>query len=248
MRSAESVADPHANEACAQCLRDLKRNQSRLKQFANAIGHDFQEPLRMVVSYSQLVEQRYGTQLDAQARPLMDFAVQGAMRINALLHALCECMEIESADHTRGEVDCDEALDSAVASLQATMFASHAAIERGKMPRVVGGGARLEQVFRHLIDNAIKFNTSAEPFVQITAEPDADNWVFSVKDNGIGIEPAQMEKAFKIFKRLHGPKYPGAGIGLTICSTIVERHGGRLWAESVPGQGSTFHFTLPRHS
>jgi signal transduction histidine kinase len=244
--SSGQTVDPEGLEGVfSKCLDDLKHKRMRLKQFANAIGHDFQEPLRMVVSYTQLVEQRYGPQLDGQAQPLMEFAVQGAKRINALLRALSECMELESAEYDSGEVDCGEALDRAVEDLDDTIRQSRAVIERGELPKVKGDAKKLAEVFRRLIDNAIKFNSSAAPVIRVSADQRADGWTISLEDNGIGIEADQMERAFTIFKRLHGSKYPGAGIGLTMCSMIVERHGGRIWADSTPGEGSTFYFTIP---
>jgi light-regulated signal transduction histidine kinase (bacteriophytochrome) len=244
--SSGQATDPEGLEGVfSKCLHDLQHKRMRLRQFANAIGHDFQEPLRMVVSYTQLVEQRYGSQLDGQAQPLMEFAVQGAKRINALLQALSECMELESAEYDSGEVDCGEALDRAVDDLGDTIRQSRAVIDRGELPKVNGDAKKLAEVFRRLLDNAIKFNSSAAPVIRVSAELGAEGWTFSLQDNGIGIEADQMERAFTIFKRLHGSKYPGAGIGLTMCSMIVERHGGRIWADSTPGEGSTFHFTLP---
>lgn len=228
-----------------QCLEELQEKKGKLKQFARAIGHDFREPLRMVVSYTQLVEHRFGSQLGDEAQPLMQFVVEGAKRIDELLQALAHCMELESADYDCETVDCEDALEEALEKLKANIEASKAVITRSPMPKVKGDASRLIEVFSQLLENALKFNSSPVPVLRVWAEQRNGHWMVSIQDNGIGIESDQMERAFTIFKRLNGSRYPGSGIGLTVCTTIVKRHGGRIWAESTPGEGSIFRFTLP---
>ena len=237
----------HAEQALRRQATELERSNAELQQFAYVASHDLQEPLRMVASYTQLLAKRYQGRLDSQADEFIGFAVDGATRMQRLISDLL----LYSRVGTRGKeprATCAEAaLDLAVANLQAAIQESGATVCHVALPTVLADETQLAQLFQNLIANAIKFRGASAPLVQIAAEhqPDGD-WHFSVRDNGIGIEPQYFERIFGMFQRLHTTAaYPGSGIGLAICKRIVERLGGRMWLESVAGEGSTFHFTLP---
>lgn len=226
---------------------ELRRINEQLRQFAYAISHDLREPLRMVVSYTQLLGQRYRERLDEHAQQIMDFAVEGAMRIDTLLRALHECLQVEGGREQPLElVDCDAVLGRSLENLASTIDAAGAAVTRDPLPSVWCHAVLLARVFQNLVENAIKYRRDGvTPGVHLSAERKSGEWIFSVRDNGIGMEPQHLERIFGLFKRLHGRRYPGAGIGLTLCAKIVEQYGGRIWAESALGQGSTFRFSIP---
>jgi light-regulated signal transduction histidine kinase (bacteriophytochrome) len=225
---------------------ELKRSNIELERFASVASHDLQEPLRMVASYTQLLARRYRGRLDADADDFIRFAVDGATRMQALIDNLIMYSRVSTKEQHFEPIDCDDVLDRALANLQAAREDSGAIITRSKLPTVYADGSQLAQLFQNLVGNAIKFRGECRPLIRIGARRDADGWAFSVRDNGIGIDPKYVDQLFVVFKRLHTQsEYPGTGIGLAICRKIVERHGGRIWIESVPEQGTTFHFTLP---
>jgi len=239
-RVAERTAelDRHAKE--------LARSNSELEQFAYVASHDLQEPLRMVASFTQLLGKRYGDKLDSDGRDFIHYAVDGANRMQNLISDLLSFSRIETQEKVFESTSCDFVLNRALGNLALTIEESDAEITWGALPQVMGDAKQLSQVFQNLIANAIKFRGDKPPKVEIQAEADADNWKISVRDNGIGISPEQASRIFVIFQRLHTrTEYPGTGIGLSICKKIVERHGGRIWMEGSPGEGSAFFFTLP---
>lgn len=200
----------------------------------------------MVASYTQLLEKRYKDKLDSDAREFIGFAVGGATRMQRLINDLLAYSHVGTRDKPFEVTDCHSVLGQAIANLRPGIEANDAIIVNDDLPTVMVDASQMVQLFQNLIGNAIKFCGEQPPRIHVSARQKGDEWVFSVKDNGIGIEPQYKEKIFVVFQRLHGPeKYLGTGMGLAICKKIVERHGGRIWVDSEPGGGSTFYFTLP---
>jgi light-regulated signal transduction histidine kinase (bacteriophytochrome) len=226
----------------------LARSNADLEQFAYVASHDLQEPLRMVSSYVQLFEKRFAGQVDEQADKYIRYAVEGAKRMQSLIAGLLEYSRVGRLDEPFGTVDTNAALDQALSNLRSAIEESRARITRGPLPTLTGNAGRIAQVFQNLIGNALKFRRPDRPAtVHVSALPGETEWVFTIVDNGIGIDSQYLERIFVIFQRLHTrAEYPGTGIGLSICKKAVERHGGRIWVESRVGEGSRFHFTLPR--
>jgi PAS domain S-box-containing protein len=224
---------------------ELKRSNAELEQFASIASHDLQEPLRMVASYTGLLKRRYQGKLDADADEFIGFAVDGVTRMQALINDLLMYSRAGSEPQPSEPTDSGAALDRALRNLETTIQEKGALVHRGELPSVMSNPGQLTQVFQNLIANGIKFCRERRPEVTIGAERKGTEWVFSVRDNGIGIDPSQASRIFLIFQRLHKrEEYPGTGIGLAICRKIVERHGGRIWVESKPGEGATFYFTI----
>ncbi|MEH2376345.1 GAF domain-containing protein [Nostoc sp.] len=243
-----------------QQSQELALSNAELEQFAYVASHDLQEPLRMVTSYLQLLDQRYKNQLDANADQFITYAVDGARRMQTLINDLLNYSRLSSRRQPFIPVDCSVVLEQAIANLQLAIADSKAVVTHDPLPEVMADATQLTQVFQNLIANAIKFCRHQQPRIHIGVAkpgvnldgeslnviPSADEWLFWVRDNAIGLESQYAERIFIIFQRLHGRgKYPGTGIGLAICKKIIERHGGRIWVESKPDQGSTFYFTIP---
>ena len=242
----EITEHKQAKEALAERSRALERSNAELQQFAYVASHDLQEPLRMVASYVQLLARRYEGKLDADADDFIRYAADGAKRMQALIDALLTYSRVETHAKPFHRTDCNEVLRVTLENLQVAIEEKHAEVTSDVLPTVTADRVQLEQLFQNLIDNGIKFQGRETPRVHLSAEQQDGQWVFSFRDNGIGIEPQYSERVFVIFQRLHGTgEYPGTGIGLSICKRIVERHGGHIWVESEPGRGSKFLFTIP---
>ncbi|WP_265107896.1 MEDS domain-containing protein [Halosolutus halophilus] len=230
-----------------ETVTKLQQSNDRLKQFAYAASHDLQEPLRMVSSYLQLLENRYKDDLDEQAQEYIDFAVDGADRMRAMVSDLLSFSRVEQADEEFEPVECDVVLGQVIDDIQVQIEENDAEITIGSLPTVLADSEQLEQLFNNLVSNAIKYNDSDPPRVEIDAEERPDRWKFTVADNGIGIDPDKTDQIFEVFKRLHhDDEYPGTGIGLSLCQEIVENHGGEIWVESEQENGSTFCVSLPK--
>jgi PAS domain S-box-containing protein len=235
-----------AAEELSRHARELANTNAELEQFAYVASHDLQEPLRMVVSYTQLLARRYRGRLDPKADEFIEFAVDGATRMQRLIRDLLAYSRAGSSARPLLPTDSGRALQEALANLRLAIAESGAEVTHGSMPTVAADLPQLTQVFQNLIANAIKFCRGTAPCVHVEATLSGAQWILSVRDNGIGIEPEYHERIFQMFQRLHSREdFPGSGIGLAICRKIVERHGGRIWFESQPGEGSTFSFSIP---
>ncbi len=236
-----------AQQELTRKLEELARSNADLEQFAYVASHDLQEPLRMVISYTQLLARRYQGKLDASADEFIGFAVDGASRMQHLIQDLLSYSRLTTRGKSLQSTETGAACNAALENLQESIENSNARVSVGSLPTVLADATQLVQLFQNLIGNAIKYCNERRPEIRVDARPNGNEWVFSVQDNGIGIEPQYFERIFQMFQRLHTRKdYSGTGIGLAICRKIAERHGGKIWVESHPGQGSTFLFTIPR--
>ncbi len=227
-------------------LIQLERSNRDLEQFAYVASHDLQEPLRMIVSYVQLLERRYREKFDENAKDFMGFITEGTQRMQLLIRDLLEFSRVTSQSKEFEIIDLNEILKIVLKNLKIAIEENNVKIQYSNLPDVLGDNTQLIQLFQNLIYNAIKFKKDAHPEIEVSAVHNESNWLISVKDNGIGIADEYKEKIFIIFQRLHDRgKYQGTGIGLAVCKRIVERHGGKIWVESELGKGSTFYFTLP---
>ena len=235
----------HQEIELANKTRELAQSNAELQQFAYVASHDLQEPLRMVASYTQLLGKRYRGQLDKDADEFIGYAVDGATRMQRLIRDLLEYSRVGAERQSFEETDCELVFQQAMQNLSASVRERHAEVTHDPLPTVQAGPTHLIQVFQNLIGNALKFQGDAPPKIHVGAKALPDGWEFSVRDNGVGIPDDQLDRIFAIFQRLHGQsEYPGTGIGLAICKRIVGKYGGQIRAESEPGHGSTFYFTL----
>jgi len=237
-----------AEAALREAHEELKRSNSELEQFAYVASHDLQEPLRMVSSYTQLLMRRYGDKLDGDAREFTAFIVDGATRMKQLIEDLLAYSRVGTRDRNFKPAEAESSLRRALTNLRAAIQDSGATVTQDKLPTIPCDEVQLAQLFQNLIGNALKFRKpDAAPAVHVGAADQGAEWEFTVRDNGIGIEPQYFERIFMVFQRLHDKgEYPGTGIGLAIVKKVVERHGGRIWVQSQPGAGTTFHFTMPK--
>jgi signal transduction histidine kinase len=229
-----------------QTMADLERSNAELEQFASVVSHDLQNPLRVVLGYLQRLQRRYKVELSADAEECVASAVDGATWMEELINDLLDFSRVGTHGKDFEPTDCGAVLDRALENLKVAIEEGSAVVTSEPLPVVMGDDLQLEQLFQNLISNAIKFHGDEPPRIHVSAEQKGDEFMFSVRDNGIGIAPEHTERIFEIFQRLHSrSEYPGTGIGLGICQKIVERHGGCIWVESQPEKGSTFYFTIP---
>ncbi len=238
-----------AEQRIQHAMEELARSNAELQQFAYVASHDLQEPLRAIAGCVQLLQQRFGGKLDGRADEYIGHAVEGASRMKALINDLLEYSRVGTRVNALRPADCNEVLKAAVRNLQPAVDEKKAIITNDPLPTIMADDGRLVQLLQNLIGNALKFTAERTPAVHVSAAQVDGAWQFSVRDNGIGIEPQYRERIFGVFQRLHTRReYPGTGIGLAICKRIVERHGGRIWVESEPGKGTTFLFTISDRS
>jgi light-regulated signal transduction histidine kinase (bacteriophytochrome) len=227
-------------------LEELSRSNEELEQFAYVSSHDLKEPLRMITIYLQLLQKRYQGNLDDKVDKYIHFAVDGAFRMQNLINDLLEYSQVTRNASEPEPMNCEFILNQILSNLRMIIEENKATISYNTLPDVIVDSTQLGQVFQNLILNGRKFHSEETPKIHIAAKKKETKWIFSVQDNGIGIDSQYSEKIFEIFKRLNNrEEYAGTGIGLAICKRIVERHGGRIWVESELGKGSTFYFTLP---
>jgi signal transduction histidine kinase len=235
-----------AEEALQKSAEELTRSNRELNQFSSVVSHDLQEPLRTVRGFVQLLEKKYAKQLDAEADSFIEYAVDGTKRMETLIKDLLAYSRVGTRSKEPVPIDAGAALRQALDNLRASIQEAGAEVTQGQLPTVRADPSQLPQLFQNLLGNAIKFRGQAPPQIHVEACRDGHCWLFSVRDNGIGIDPRLHTEVFEVFRRLHTQKqYEGTGIGLAICKKIVDRHGGRIWVESQPGEGATFSFTLP---
>jgi len=235
----------HMEERLQQMTAEMQRSNTELEQFAYVISHDLQEPLRMVSSYTQLLAKRYGKKLDDDADEFIGFAVDGAKRMQTLLHDLLEYSRVGTRGKPFSLVNCEHVVEQAMANLKIAIEECGGSVTYDVLPTIMGDEGQLVRLFQNLIGNAIKFRREETPQVHISAQRRNNIITFTIKDNGIGIDPQHSQSIFEIFRRLHTrDEYPGTGMGLAICKKIVERHGGHISVQSQPGQGSTFYFSV----
>ena len=234
------------NKQLTNLNQELVRSNQELEQFANVASHDLQEPLRMITSFSQLLAKRYSGQLDEEADNIISFVVDGAKRMDRLIQDILAYSHVSSQARTFESINCEEVIDIALSNLQLKIQKTNAQITRNTLPIIVGDKTQLVQLFQNIIANGMKYQKEESPVIHIEAEIRQKDWLFSVKDNGIGIALQYHKRIFQIFQRLHTrQEYSGTGIGLAICKKIVDLHGGKIWVESEVGKGTSFLFTMP---
>lgn len=245
-RSAGHCGRRSADRDGVRRLVELARAAEELEEFATIAAHDLHEPLRTIAGFAQLLEERHAAGLGEQGRECVSQIVDGASRMQRLLDVLLDYSRLARGPLTLVETNLEDALRLAERSVATALGECRGALTSGPLPRVVADEPRIVQLFSQLLDNAVKFRGEQPPRVHVDARAGERELLVSVADNGIGIEPRQFERVFRVFTRLHPvDRYPGTGAGLAVCKRIVERHGGRIWVESEPGRGSTFRFTLP---
>jgi PAS domain S-box-containing protein len=235
-----------AQKELFETVKKLKLSNEELQRFAYVVAHDFKEPLRMVLSFTQLLESRYRSHLDDAADEFIGFIIEGSKRMERLLDDLLTYSRITSAEEKYNEIDLNTIIEESLFPLKLIIEENNVEITWDPMPTVLVNGTQMIHVFQNLITNAIKFRNNEIPRIHITAKIEEDHWIFGVSDNGIGIDPYYHKRIFEVFQRLHRrDEYDGTGMGLFIIKKIIERHNGHIWVESEEGEGSTFYFTLP---
>ena len=246
---AEAIERHRYEDELEGLVADLEESNRRLEQFAYAASHDLQEPLRMVSSYLQLLERRYGDDLDPEGLEFLAFAVDGADRMRSMIDGLLEYSRVETQGGPFETVDLEAVLEDVRTDLQVRIVEHDAEITVGSLPRVLGDPDQLRQVFQNLVDNAITYSGDEPPVVEVSARRDGDEWIVSVADQGVGIDPGDQDRIFEVFQRAHRrDEGDGTGIGLAVCERIVERHDGDIWVDSSPGGGTTISVALPAAS
>jgi light-regulated signal transduction histidine kinase (bacteriophytochrome) len=237
-----------AEETLTQHAEALRHSNEELQRFAYVASHDLQEPLRMVTSYVQLLAKRYEGKLGAEAEQFIAYAVEGTQRMKALIDDLLAYARVESRGQSLLLTDSEKLFRQVLSVMQVSITETGAVVTHDPLPTVLADRTQLGLLFQNLLSNALKFRATRPPRVHVSVRPEDSQWLFTVKDNGIGIEPQYTNKIFELFQRLHTrQEYPGTGLGLAICRRIVERHGGRIWVKSELGEGARFSFTLPVH-
>jgi PAS domain S-box-containing protein len=235
-----------AESALARYVKELERTNAELEEFAYISSHHLQEPLRKVINFSELLVSRYEGQLNEQARRYLAYVIDGAMRMRALIEDLLVYTRLDRYEPSCDKINLNEMIRTILSDLDSGIRSVNAVVTLDDLPYVAADAREMRMLFENLVSNAIKFHREEAPHVHISAKKDNNAWVFSVRDNGLGIDPAYADQIFGIFQLLHpAGKYPGTGIGLALCKKIVERHGGHIWVESEPGKGSVFYFTIP---
>ena len=233
-------------ESLSKKTQDLSRSNDDLKQFAYVASHDLQEPIRMVVRYSQLLEKHLQGKLDAQGWEYLNFVVDGANRMQSLINDLLAYSVVDTRLEPFEKINTEKIFQHAMKNLHLAIEESSAEIICDPLPQVWANPVQLTQLFQNLIGNSVKFRREKHPRIHISVQHKDNEWLFSIQDNGIGLDEQYAKRIFEIFQRLHTrDEYPGTGIGLAICKKIIERHGGRIWVKSILGEGSTFYFTIP---
>jgi signal transduction histidine kinase len=245
-QAAIAIHNAQLHELIQAQAAKLIRSNEELEQFAYVASHDLQEPLRMVTNFTGLLARRYQGKLDNQAEEFIAYVADGAKRMHQLIEDLLSYSRIGTKGNEFGPVDCDAVLRRTLIGLHVAVDESSAKVTHDPLPAVNGDEVQLGRLFQNLISNAIKYRSRTAPEVHVSCRREGNDWIFAVRDNGIGIDPRYAKKLFVIFQRLHTrEEYPGTGIGLAICKKIVERHGGKIWVESELGKGATFLFTVP---
>ncbi|OQA00566.1 MAG: Phytochrome-like protein cph1 [Planctomycetes bacterium ADurb.Bin401] len=235
-----------AEQKMKQLNEELMRSNTELQDFANIVSHDLREPLRAVTGFMELLKMRYSDKLDDKAKEFIDYAMGGGKNMKNMLNGLLEFSRVRTEGVKFSEIDVNIVLQDALNNLQLKIAENDAQVISGKLPKVKADPSQLTQLLQNLIQNALKFKSDRSPEIHINAKRKDNSWLFSVRDNGIGIDPKYQERIFMIFHRVHSQKeYEGSGVGLAVCKRIVERHGGKIWVESELGKGSTFFFTIP---
>jgi signal transduction histidine kinase len=239
------TANTYLEARIEERTQDLTRVNAELQQFAYVASHDLQEPLRTITSFSQLLATRYRGSLDSDADEFIGYIVSSSRRMTDLINGLLALVRLRKAGQPTAPVSFEHLLEQAEISLQASIRENNATITHGPLPSLVVDSVQFSQVLQNLLSNAMKYRRQADPVIEMTAEKDSSNWIFSIKDNGQGFDPQFAERIFGLFQRLQNRDVDGTGMGLSIARKIVERHGGRMWAQSTQGEGSTFSFSLP---
>lgn len=243
---AEIFERQQVEEKLKLAMAEFARSNAELEQFAYVASHDLQEPLRMVTSFTQLLEKRYKNKLDKDADEFIEFIVDGATRMQSMINDLLQYSRVGTRGKPFAMTDFESVMDQALVNLKVAIEENNAIVTHDPLPTLKVDSLQMVQVFQNLFSNAIKFRSKEIPRVHITATKKENEWIFQVSDNGIGIASEFFDRLFIIFQRLHSrSEYPGTGIGLAVCKKIVERHGGKIWVESEPGKGSRFYFTIP---
>jgi signal transduction histidine kinase len=234
-----------AEQALQQANESLGRSNQDLEQFAYAASHDLQEPLRTIKNFTSLLNRRYKGKLGEDADEFVGYIIDGADRMETLIKDLLAYSRAGRSNKAPAPVESGRAFRTALSNLQGAIQSSGAQVEGGELPQVVANDVEMVQLFQNLISNAIKYRSERAPEIHVGAVKKDRVWIFEVQDNGMGVPPGEQQRIFGVFQRLHGRELPGSGIGLATCARIVERHGGRIWVESVAGGGSRFRFTMP---
>lgn len=235
-----------AEEELKKLADELARSNAELKEFAYIASHDLKKPLLSIESFAKLFARRYKSKLDTKADEFIEYIIDGVKRLQMLIKDLLEHSQIETKAKNIKPTDCSFVVRQAISNLKTAIEESNAVVTYNNLPTIISNPQQMISLFQNLIDNAIKFRSKKAPKVRISAERKGNEWIFTIRDNGIGIDSKDSERIFIMFQRLHGSTdYHGTGIGLSICKKIVEWHGGSIWVESETGKGSTFYFTIP---